>query len=458
MLEEIVARTREDVARRARGRPLAAWRATVTPSRRGFAAALRARRTGFVMECKHASPSEGTLRDAYRPAEIAAAYAPYADAISVLTDGPFFRGSHEHLRAVRAAVDLPLLCKDFVVDPYQVYEAREAGADAVLLMLSVLDDDEYAACARAAAAAGIETLTEAHSDVELDRAYALGAPIIGVNNRDLATLRVNLDTTRRLAPRVPADRLVICESGIRTHAEVRELGPLVDGFLVGTALMRADDVPQAVRALVFGMTKVCGLTRPDDARAAWAAGATHGGLIFASDSKRAVDESTAARVQRAAPLRWVGVLVNDSLHRVAALAGRLRLDAVQLHGDETAEDIAILRPLLPPGCEVWKALRVRDEIPVADKTGADRVLLDRWHPTAAGGTGKRFDWSLLADRADRSRMILSGGLTPETVAAAEALGVVGLDVSSGVEDSPGIKSSARLAAFFAERRGAGREH
>jgi indole-3-glycerol phosphate synthase/phosphoribosylanthranilate isomerase len=458
MLEQIVARTRDDVARRMRERPLASWRAAVRPSPRSFAAALRVPHTGFVMECKRASPSEGVLRDRYDPAAIAASYAPYADAISVLTDGPFFRGSHDHLRAVRSAVDVPVLCKDFVVDPYQVFEAREAGADAVLLMLSILDDDSYAACASAAAAAGIETLTEAHSGVELDRALALGAPVIGINNRDLSTLRVDLDTVRRLAPRMTRERLVICESGIRSHSDVRELGPLVDGFLVGTSLMRSTGLPHAVRALVFGMTKVCGLTRPEDAEAAWAAGATHGGLIFAAESPRAVDEATAERVRLAAPLLWVGVFVNDSPRRIAAIASRLRLAAVQLHGDETADDVAALRSLLPPGCEVWKAVRVRDEMPATGDTGADRVLLDRWHPSVRGGTGERFDWSLLAGGADKGRLILSGGLTPETVAAAETLGVAALDVNSGVEHSPGIKSPVRLAAFFAERRGTGREH
>jgi len=206
------------------------------------------------------------------------------------------------------------------------------------------------------------------------------------------------------------------------------------------------------------MTKVCGLTRCEDAEAAWAAGATHGGLIFAPESPRCVDEETAARVRDAAPLRWVGVFVNDSPRRIAALAARLRLAAVQLHGDETAEDVAALRPLLPPGCEVWKAVRVQDALPGITSTGADLVLLDRWHPSVRGGTGERFDWSLLSGHADKNKLILSGGLTPESVAIAEAIGIAGLDVNSGVEDGPGIKSPGRLAAFFAARRGAGREY
>ena len=456
-LDDIVARTRIDVAQRMHQRPLAELREMARPSERSLAAALRKPRTGFVMECKQASPSEGLIRADYDPAAIARSYAPFADAISVLTDAPFFQGSHEHLRAVRETVELPVLCKDFVVEPYQLFEARAWGADAALLMLAVLDDDTYRACVEWAAIAGIETLTEAHSEAELVRAIRLGAPLIGINNRDLKTFRVDLDTVRRLAPQVPPDRVVICESGIRSNREIRELAPLVNGFLIGTTLMKAPDVPQAVRSLVFGMTKVCGLTRPADAVAASSAGATHGGLIFVDGSPRAVDEESARRIRQVAPLQWVGVFANDDRIRIAAIATRLGLRAVQLHGDETPADIAALRRLLKPECEVWKAVRVRAHVPTVGETGADRVLLDSWHPTLRGGSGDRFDWSLVERHPDRDRLILAGGLTAENVSAAEALGVGGLDVNSGVEDRPGIKSPERLAAFFAARRGTGRE-
>ena len=457
VLDRIVARTREDVSRRQRDVPLARLLDRLPRSERDFAASLRRPRTGFIMECKRASPSEGLIRDGYDPVAIAEAYAPFADAISVLTDGPFFQGSREHLRQVRDSVAVPVLCKDFVVGPYQVVEARAAGADAVLLMLSVLDDSGYRDCADTAAMVGIATLTEVHSAAELDRALRLGAEVIGINNRDLTTMTVDLDTTRRLAPGIPEDRVVICESGLRTHPEVRSLAPLVDGFLVGTALMKAPDLPQAVRTLVFGMTKVCGLTRPDDARIAWEAGASHGGLIFAPESARLVDLDRAAEIRRVAPLHWVGVFVNDSVDRIAALAGRLGLAAVQLHGEETREQVGHLRTRLPAGTEVWKAVRVRDRVPRLAETGADRMVLDTWREDQRGGTGQRFDWSPVRGHPDRERIILGGGLRPEVVTEAEALGVGGLDVNSGVEDNPGIKNPARLAAFFEARRGTGRK-
>jgi len=456
-LERILARTRADVAARKAATPLERLREQCRPSDRDFAAALRRPRTGFILECKRASPSEGVIRDRYDPVAIATDYAPHADAISVLCDRPFFQGGHDHLRAVREAVAVPVLCKDFVVDPWQVWEARAAGADAVLLMLSVLDREGWARCAGAAAAAGIAILTEVHTDRELDLALALGAEVIGVNNRDLASLQVDLDTTRRLAPRVGNDRVVVCESGIRSHAEVRALAPTVDAFLVGTTLMRSPDVPAAVRRLVYGMTKVCGLTRPQDALAAWDAGATHGGVIFVEGSPRAVDPAQARAVLATAPLQGVGVFANAAPRQVASLAAELGLAAVQLHGEETPADVAALRQQLPNGTEIWKAFRVRDALPDWAPFGADRVLLDTWHPTLRGGTGGGFDWSLVARAPDPDRIILAGGLTPERVADAEALGVGGLDVNSGVEDAPGMKSHAKLAAFFAARRGSGRE-
>jgi len=456
VLERIVARTREDLARRKQERPLATLLRDASPSSRPFAAVLKRARTGFILECKHASPSEGLIRDPYHPAAIAEAYAPHADAISVLTDEPWFKGSLQHLEAVSRAVTIPVLRKDFVVDPWQVVEARVHGAHAVLLMLSVLDDSGWKECNAAAREIGIETLTEVHSRAELERAIDLEAPVIGINNRDLATLRVDLAVTRDLAPLVPGDRVLVCESGIATHADVMDLRPRVDAFLVGTTLMRERDLAAATRRLIYGETKVCGLTRLGDARAAWEAGATYGGLIFAPESPRAVALAQARELAQSAPLRWVGVFVNAPVAEIASHAADVGLHAVQLHGEEPPGLVAEVRRALP-GIEVWKAVRVRDRVPTVAETGADRLVLDTWRGDKRGGTGERFDWALLDAYPDKSRVLLSGGLTAEVAAQAEAVGCYGLDVNSGVEERPGVKSPARLAQFFAARRGQARE-
>jgi indole-3-glycerol phosphate synthase/phosphoribosylanthranilate isomerase len=206
------------------------------------------------------------------------------------------------------------------------------------------------------------------------------------------------------------------------------------------------------------MTKVCGITRTEDALGAWSAGATHGGLIFASESPRTVDVERARRLRDTAPpsLQWVGVFVSEAPERIGELATRLRLAAVQLHGEETPETVQSVKALVPEKCEVWKAVRVRDSIPAVGGFNEDRLLLDTWSADTRGGTGETFDWSLLDGRPDLDRIILSGGLTPSNAAAAEATGVGGLDVNSGVETKPGIKDAKLVAAFLAARRGVGR--
>ena len=457
VLERIVARTREDLARRKQDRSIQALMREAVPSTRRLGEALRHPRTGFILECKRASPSEGRIRDPYEPAAIARAYASHADAISVLTDQPWFEGSLAHLSAVSDAVELPVLRKDFIVEPWQVFESRVHGADAILLMLTVLDDAAWRECSAAAVQAGVETLTEVHTRDELDRALRLGAQVIGINNRDLGTLQVDLAVTRTLAPLVPPDRVVVCESGIGTHADVTGLRSLANAFLVGTTLMRERDIQAATHRLIYGETKVCGLTSVQDARAAWQSGATLGGLIFAAESPRAVSRAQAREISSSTPLRWVGVFVNAPAQEVAETALDVGLSAVQLHGEESPEEVQALRKVLGPGVEIWKAVRIKDRIPPLQETGADRLLLDTWRGDRRGGTGERFDWSLLANYPDRHRAVLSGGITPEVAAAAEATGCWGLDVNSGVEERPGIKSHQRLRDFFAERRGTGRD-
>lgn len=456
-LDEIVTHKRAEVAARREALPLKGFAGALEPSRRSLELALRRRRTGFILECKGASPSQGILRDGIDLPAVIAAYGPHADAVSVLTDERYFGGSFARLHSLAAGLHVPVLCKDFVVEPYQVFEARRHGADAVLLMLSVLDDAAYRACHEAAVSLGLDVLTEAHTEAELDRALALGARIIGINNRDLRTLQVDLGVTERLAPRVPGDRLVISESGIGSHADTRRLRHLVDGFLVGTSLMRQPDLAHATRALVHGYTKVCGLTRPADAAAAAALGATHGGMILARESPRYVDPSDRASLRAAAGFRWVGVFVNAPVEEVAGVAEALDLSAVQLHGEEDRDAIVALRARFGGRREVWKAVRVRDGVPRVDQVGADRLVLDTYAPGARGGTGRRFDWRLLRDYPDLGRVVLGGGLTPEAVPAAEAVGAWGLDVNSGVERRPGEKDPGLLAAFLDARRGIGRQ-
>jgi indole-3-glycerol phosphate synthase/phosphoribosylanthranilate isomerase len=450
VLGEIVARKRIDVAARLAGVGLADLRARAEPTRRSLRAALARPGARFIMEVKRASPSGGAIRAGADPAAIARAYAPSAAAISVLTDAPYFGGSLDDLTAVRRVFDGPILAKDFVVDPRQIAEARLHGADAVLVMLSVLSDEEAAAMLAEAALLGMDALVEAHDEAEVRRAVTLGAPIVGINNRDLKTLKVDLAVTERLAALVPADRLLVSESGIAARADVERLAPHADAFLVGSSLMRAEDPAAAARALTYGRVKVCGLTDPEDVRMAAAQGATYAGLIMVPNTPRALDLQQAQPLAAAAAeagLASVGVFRNEKLMQVAQSASALGLDAVQLHGDEDAAYIKGLRPLLPAGTEIWAAGAVGDDVP-EPRPGSDRILFDTAVNGRSGGTGRAFDWSRIEGRPELADSILAGGLNPDNVREAAALGAFALDVSSGVEAAPGRKDETRMQAFF----------
>jgi indole-3-glycerol phosphate synthase/phosphoribosylanthranilate isomerase len=453
VLERILARTRERLEARRRQRPVDVLFEGLAPSDRSFERALRGTAPAFILEVKPRSPSKGPLRDAHSLGPVIGSYARHANAVSVLTEPEFFGGSHDLLQRVRSAVEQPVLAKDFILDPYQVAEARYHGADAVLLMLSVLDDVTYAACEAMARRLQMGILTEVHTAPEMLRARALGARVIGINNRDLKTLQVDVTTTLTLAPLAPPSALVIAESGIDDRGTFERVSPCVDGALVGSSLMRAPDVDRAVRALLYSETKICGITRPDDARAALRAGVTHGGLVFYPPSARTVSLSRAQAVAAAAPLEWVGVFVNERPERMAALANTLSLAAVQLHGDETAEDVAALRTLLPESCEVWRAIAVRAALPTCPSPGVDLTLFDGYAPGRRGGTGHTFDWGLLRSPHLQYPFGLAGGLTPGNVAAAARHGARLLDVSGGVESAPGMKDVALMHAFMAARRG-----
>ncbi len=259
-------------------------------SRRSFADALRTRsgagatpRPALVMECKSASPSRGTLRADYDPAALARAYMPWASAVSVLTEPDRFNGSFDDLAAVRAAVDVPVLCKDFIVDPVQVLAARSLGADAVLLMLSVVPDDVYAELAALAHRLGMEVLTEVSTPEEMHRAASLGAAVVGINNRDLRTLATDVSRTEEYAPLAPPGVVLVGESGVEGADDVRRLAGLVDALLVGSALSGAPDPTAAARALatavpVPGRSPAVGAAgAARDAASAGAAGADSGG-------------------------------------------------------------------------------------------------------------------------------------------------------------------------------------
>ncbi len=259
ILNKIVAVKHQEIAAAKKKVSLEAMRADAESRvlTRDFEGALRAKvsagRAAVIAEVKKASPSKGVLREDFIPADIAQSYAEHGAAcLSVLTDRQFFQGQPDYLKQARASCDLPVLRKDFMVDPYQVYEARAMGADCILLIVACLDDAQMADLEAIARSLDMAVLVEVHDGAELDRALKLKTPLVGINNRNLRTFEVSLATTLDLLPRVPADRLLITESGILGAADVKTMRDAgVHAFLVGEAFMRAPDPGEALASL-FG--------------------------------------------------------------------------------------------------------------------------------------------------------------------------------------------------------------
>ena len=382
-----------------------------------FGDALRAPGLGAIAEIKRRSPSAGDLRPDADPARIAPAYARAgAAAISVLVDERF-AGSWDDLRAARAATQAPLLAKGFFATSDDLRMAKGAGADAVLLLLRDLDDAQARALLAQATELGMDTLVEAHDAEELARAIALDAPIVGVNARDLSTFEIDRAAQLDLVSRVPADRVVVAESGVGSRAQgaAAELAG-ADAVLVGSALMRASDPATKLAELLSRpLVKVCGLTRDEDVAAAAEAGADLLGFVLAPESPRAAERVLPVPEDTLAVAVWVGE------------AGDSPADLDQVHVAEPGKVRGREATLYRDGRAVARVMDLPWE-------GDDP---DHWR-RAAGAEG---------------RIVLAGGLGPDNVAAAiAAVRPWAVDAASALELSPGVKDHARVRAYVEAAR------
>lgn len=456
VLEKIVLDKQQEIAQRKIDLPLERFIDGLTPSDRSFYDALAQPNAGFVLECKKASPSKGLIRENFDLDEIIQAYSPYAACISVLTDEKYFQGKFEYLEYVRSRVTQPVINKDFFIEPYQIYLARYHHADAVLLMLSVLDDGQYSELAALAEQYHLDVLTEVSNEQEVLRACALKAKIIGINNRDLRDLSTDLATTERLVPLIKQhaehQHVIISESGIYTHQDVRRLAPISDGFLVGSSLMSQDNIELAAKQLIYGKVKICGTTSLTSAQMVKQSPASFAGLIFAEKSKRFVTLEQAKQISKAVPFDYVGVFVDAPIEQLVNYAQELNLVAVQLHGNEDQTYIDTLRTQLTARCQIWLAKGVKEALPSLDENNVDYFLLDCQVGDQSGGTGQCFSWQLLDDITDKSKIILAGGITPNNVKQAANIQVAMLDLNSGLESAPGIKQQDKINQAFEQLR------
>lgn len=432
--------------------------AVTSSSDRSFYDALKQPHFGFIMECKMASPSKGLIRPDFDLEEIVPVYNRYADAISVLTEDRFFRGSYANLKYVSEHTDKPVLCKDFILEPKQVRQARFYGADAILLMLSVLNDQEYKACQSQAEKLGLDILTEVHNEQELHRALELNAKIIGINNRNLKDLSIDLSHTERLVELIPDDVVIVTESGIATHDDVLTLSPLADACLVGSCLMAQDDLEAAASQLVYGDIKVCGVKDQQSADLICSTPAASVGMIFVDSSPRRVEGDGFNSSKKV-----IGVFQNHTVEDVMAAVETYQLQGVQLHGDESVDYAQKLRKELPTGCLLSKVISIVDgeELPEVADYPVDEVLLDTQVGAMKGGTGKTFDWTLVEQFKQcypKYRVRVAGGVNANNIAQLKLQGVSAIDVCGGTEAKPGVKSVEKIESLFANARAvSGRE-
>ncbi|MFP6260150.1 bifunctional indole-3-glycerol-phosphate synthase TrpC/phosphoribosylanthranilate isomerase TrpF [Helicobacter pylori] len=419
----------------------------INPSDRDFKKALLEKKTSFILECKKASPSKGLIRKDFDLLKIAKTYEKFASCVSVLADSKYFLGSYENIKIVSQHSTKPILCKDFIIDAFQIKLARMMGANAVLLMLSVLDDKNYLELFNLAKSLNMSVLTEVSNQQEIKRLLKLQYDIIGINNRDLHTLTTDINNTLKLRSLLPKDALIISESGIYSHAQIKALAPYVNGFLVGSSLMKEKDLKKACVKLILGENKVCGLTRIKDAKAVYKNHFIYGGLIFEKSSPRYIKPKKALKITKAVKkLDFVGVFVKDRIKKIQKIAKKLDLKAVQLYG-YSQKEIAQLKKSLPKTCAIWQVMSVQvgsvmsanDLAPKAK--GASLILYDT-KGDKMGGNGVSFDWGILENV--KTPFMLAGGLNLDNIQKALKIKALGLDFNSGLEISLGIKNKDKI--------------
>ena len=438
--------------------------ALALPSDTGFPfeAALRQQDFNFICEVKKASPSKGIIAEHFPYLDIAKEYeVAGAAAISVLTEPDFFKGDKKYLQEIASTVKIPVLRKDFIIDEYQIYQAKVWGASAILLICACLDVPTLTKFRELADSLGLSSLVEAHDENEVQMAIDCGARIIGVNNRNLKDFTVDVQNSVRLRNLVQDDVIFVSESGLETPEDIQVLRDNNIGVaLMGETFMRSPNKVEKL-AYLYGPTyytpkvKMCGISKVETIPAVVEAKPDYMGLVFAPSKRQVTVEQAKILIEElhkqcinhydTKVVKTVGVFVNETLDNLVRIADTANLDAVQLHGDEDEAFIQSLKERT--NVEVWKAIQIRTAADTEKwiDSSADMLLFDAYHKDERGGTGEVFDWSSL-DAFERPFM-LAGGLDSTNVARAiRTVRPYGIDISSGIETN-GVKDDEKITAF-----------
>lgn len=445
--------------------------ALALPSDTGFPfeAALRQQDFNFICEVKKASPSKGIIAEHFPYLDIAKEYeVAGAAAISVLTEPDFFKGDKKYLQEIANTVKIPVLRKDFIIDEYQIYQAKVWGASAILLICACLDVPTLTKFRELADSLGLSSLVEAHDEHEVQMAIDCGARIIGVNNRNLKDFTVDVQNSVRLRNLVQDDVIFVSESGLETPEDIQVLRDNNIGVaLMGETFMRSPNKVEKLTYL-YGPTyytpkvKMCGISKVETIPAVVEAKPDYMGLVFAPSKRQVTVDQAKILVEelhrgyakkygsdtehdKNDTIKTVGVFVNETVDNLVTIANEANLDAVQLHGDEDETFIQSLKERT--NVEIWKAVQIRSAADVEKwiDSSADMLLFDAYHKDERGGTGEVFDWSSL-DAFERPFM-LAGGIDSTNVARAiRTVRSYGIDISSGIETN-GVKDDEKITAF-----------
>ena len=445
--------------------------ALALPSDTGFPfeAALRQQDFNFICEVKKASPSKGIIAEHFPYLDIAKEYeVAGAAAISVLTEPDFFKGDKKYLQEIASTVKIPVLRKDFIIDEYQIYQAKVWGASAILLICACLDVPTLTKFRELADSLGLSSLVEAHDEKEVQMAIDCRARIIGVNNRNLKDFTVDVQNSVRLRNLVQDDVIFVSESGLETPEDIQVLRDNNIGVaLMGETFMRSPNKVEKL-AYLYGPTyytpkvKMCGISKVETIPAVVEAKPDYMGLVFAPSKRQVTVDQAKILVEelhrgyakkygsdtehdKNDTIKTVGVFVNETVDNLVTIANEANLDAVQLHGDEDEAFIQSLKERT--NVEVWKAVQIRSAADVEKwiDSSADMLLFDAYHKDERGGTGEVFDWSSL-DAFERPFM-LAGGIDSTNVARAiRTVRPYGIDISSGIETN-GVKDDEKITAF-----------
>ena len=473
ILDKIVEATKIRVAQEKQVESLEAVKAAALalPPDTGFPfeAALRQQDFNFICEVKKASPSKGIIAEHFPYLDIAKEYeVAGAAAISVLTEPDFFKGDKKYLQEIASTVKIPVLRKDFIIDEYQIYQAKVWGASAILLICACLDVPTLTKFRELADSLGLSSLVEAHDEKEVQMAIDCGARIIGVNNRNLKDFTVDVQNSVRLRNLVQDDVIFVSESGLETPEDIQVLRDNNIGVaLMGETFMRSPNKVEKL-AYLYGPTyytpkvKLCGISKVETIPAVLEARPDYMGLVFAPSKRQVTVDLAKILVEelhrgyakkygsdtehdKNDTIKTVGVFVNETVDNLVTIANETNLDAVQLHGDEDEAFIQSLKERT--NVEVWKAVQIRSaaDAEVWIDSSADMLLFDAYHKDERGGMGEVFDWSSL-DAFERPFM-LAGGIDSTNVARAiRTVRPYGIDISSGIETN-GVKDDEKITAF-----------